>query len=338
MQNKIFILGEAFGEHEERERTCFVGYSGYELTKMLTEAGINRADCYLSNVFMLRPKGNDISTLCGSKPNGISGYPPLAKSKYVSASYVPELERLGEELVAVNANIIIALGNTAAWALLGRTGISAIRGTTQLSTHTVSGFKVLPTFHPAAVGRDWSLRPIVVVDLMKAKRESEYAELRRPKREIWIEPSIDDILDFQRRYINRSRILSVDIETAGTQITCIGFAGAIDIGIVIPFLDGRKKGRSYWPDAATETRAWGIIQEILEDPNIPKLFQNGLYDIAFLLRSMGIRVMGAAEDTMLLHHALQPEMKKGLGFLGSVYADEGAWKSMREVETIKRDD
>ena len=48
---------------------------------------------------------------------------------------------------------------------------------------------------------------------------------------------------------------------------------------------------------------------------------------------------GAAHDTMLLHHSLQPEMLKGLGFLASVYADEGAWMEMRTKKgTIKQDD
>jgi len=45
------------------------------------------------------------------------------------------------------------------------------------------------------------------------------------------------------------------------------------------------------------------------------------------------------EDTMLLHHALQPESLKSLGFLGSVYSDEGSWKQLRRGRTtIKRDD
>jgi hypothetical protein len=39
---------------------------------------------------------------------------------------------------------------------------------------------------------------------------------------------------------------------------------------------------------------------------------------------------------MLLHHALQPESEKGLGFLGSVYTNEASWKLMR-TSTIKRD-
>ena len=53
---------------------------------------------------------------------------------------------------------------------------------------------------------------------------------------------------------------------------------------------------------------------------------------------MGIKVYGAVEDTMFAHHALQPEMLKGLEFLGSVYTDEGSWKSdHRRTKTIKRD-
>jgi hypothetical protein len=53
---------------------------------------------------------------------------------------------------------------------------------------------------------------------------------------------------------------------------------------------------------------------------------------------MHIKVYGATEDTMLLHHALQPEMLKNLGFLGSIYSDQGTWKGMaKHGKTIKRD-
>ena len=82
-----------------------------------------------------------------------------------------------------------------------------------------------------------------------------------------------------------------------------------------------------------------ITRNILGDIKIKKAFQNGLYDISFLWRAYGIRVMGAEHDTMLLHHALQPESLKGLGFLGSIYTDHGAWKQMRgKVATIKGDE
>jgi hypothetical protein len=44
-------------------------------------------------------------------------------------------------------------------------------------------------------------------------------------------------------------------------------------------------------------------------------------------------------DTMLLHHAMYPELPKSLGFLGSIYTNESAWKLMRQdSEELKRDE
>jgi DNA polymerase I-like protein with 3'-5' exonuclease and polymerase domains len=67
---------------------------------------------------------------------------------------------------------------------------------------------------------------------------------------------------------------------------------------------------------------------LLESP-VTKVFQNGLYDLQYIYQ-MGIRPRNCTEDTMLMHHALYPEMKKGLEFLGSVYTNEASWKLMRK--------
>jgi hypothetical protein len=110
------------------------------------------------------------------------------------------------------------------------------------------------------------------------------------------------------------------------------------LAIVIPFDDERSKGGSYWPTREIESAAWRYIRDVLIDGSIPKLFQNGLYDIAFLWRSYGIGVLGCREDTMLLSHALQPESLKGLGYLSSIYTDHGSWKvEHKDSETIGRD-
>ncbi len=335
---RLFLIGERWGPEEEKEKMPFCGGSGYLLTKMLEDAGIHRADCYLTNVLNFRPPADKLENVCGTKSDGIAGYPTITKGYYLRSEFQGELDRLADEILEVNPNVIVCLGAVALWALLGKTTIKKLRGVTDLSTHTVSGFKLLPTYHPAYISRNWSDRPVTVLDLMKAKRESEFPEIRRPNRQIWIEPSLQDLELFYETYIIGCRILSVDIETAGTRITCIGFAPSRGIGIVIPFADSRKKGGNYWPTTGDELSAWVFVQRILESPSIRKLFQNGLYDIAFLYRAYGIKVANAEEDTMLLHHALQPEALKGLGYLGSVYTDEGSWKSMRKTETIKKDD
>lgn len=336
MQNKVAIIGEAYGEQEEKERTPFVGSSGWLLTSLLQEAGIERSQCFLTNVLNLRPQGNKIENLCTDiKGKRIYGMGPLAKALYLREEYLPELERLQDELLEVNPNVIIALGNTALWALTNSTGISKARGVACLSTHTVTGFKLVPTYHPAYILRNWNERPVTVIDLIKARREAEYPEIRRPKREIWIEPDIADIKVFFAKHIDD--FASVDIETVGNQITCIGFAPNSSIALVVPIFDFRKKDRCYWLQR-DEYTVWMMLKSVLENRRIRKLFQNGMYDVAFLYRSMGIRVYGAEEDTMLMHHALYPESLKGLGFLGSIYCDEMNWKNLRKVATIKGDD
>lgn len=339
MTQSLVLLGEAWGAEEERQRVPFVGATGHELNRILAQAGLRRSDCYLTNVFNRRPSGNKIDLFCGPKALGIDGYPALNKSRYVRAEFQPELDRLAEELAEVNPNLILCLGNVALWAMAGLTAITKYRGTTSLSTHTMSGFKILPTFHPAAIFRTPEIRPIVVADFEKASRERLFPEIRRPFREIWIAPTLTDIRRFFDEFVQGRYLVSIDIETSGRKVKCIGFSPRPDLALVIPFLDPGRMGGNYWSSHGDEVEVWRIIRAALESVHVRKIFQNGLYDIAFLRRALGISVAGALHDTMLLHHSLQPESLKGLGFLGSIYTDEGAWKQLeRHKETIKAED
>ena len=318
----IALVGEAYGEQEERLRLPFVGPSGYLLNQLLEEADIRRADCLVTNVFNLRPSNNDVETLCVPKALDASGLPPIRNGKYLDARYLPELSRLHDELTSCAPNVVVALGGIASWALLHDPRISKIRGTTALS---IWGHKVLPTYHPAAVLRQWEYRPVTLLDLMKAKRESAYPEVRRPRRLIYLEPTIADLWSFYHEHLASARAIAFDIETSGDQITCIGFAPRTDLALVVPFWDPRRGG-NYWATSGDEAEAWRFVRTVLA-LRVPKVTQNGLFDVNFLWSRYGIPVTDWAEDTMLLHHALYPESEKGLGFLGSVYTNESSWKT-----------
>lgn len=336
MTYKIVIVGEAWGAEEEKARAPFIGASGHELTKMLDEAGIRRADCYLTNVFNFRPKDNDLENICTSKADGEASLGPLKAGKYLEKRWVPELHRLMSELRGIRPNIVIALGGTACWALLGGTGISKIRGTVS-GSNVIHNQKVLPIYHPAAILRDWSLRAVTVLDLAKAKRESEFPEIRRPERTVYIEPDLDDMEWFFITHLLSAQMIAIDIETRGNQITCIGFAPSAGISMTVPFVDERKPSNSYWSTIEAESRAWTWVRKACALP-AKKLFQNGLFDMNFMWKGYGIWINNPADDSMLAHHALQPESEKGLGFLGSVYSNESSWKLLnRKSTTIKRD-
>lgn len=316
------MVGEAFGSQENIVKQPFIGQSGQELTRMISDAGFSRKDCFLTNVFPFHPPANNLELICTSKKELPKGYPmPMLKQgKYVKPEYLHHVERLKTELEIVRPNIIIALGNTACWALLQNPKITTIRGTVGTST-LIPGAKTIATYHPAGVMREWSWRVIVICDLQKALRESEYPEIRRPKRTVITEPTLDELRTWASK---PTAIYSVDIETAANQVTCIGFARSIDDAIVVKFADQTKPGWSFWADPKDEAKAWGIVREMLHS-RVPKLFQNGIFDLTFLYK-LGFRPCNCIEDTMLLSHAIWPEMKKGLGFLGSIHTSEPAWK------------
>lgn len=335
---RLMIVGEAWGQKEEEVGKPFVGASGWLLNQCLAQAGVDRQDCYVTNVFNLHPSRNEVESFCGPKAEGLSWMPELRKGKYVRKEYEKELIRLFQEVEREAPNAILALGATAAWAFLNTSGIKAVRGAVASAApgletsnlpeiaRRMAGRKVVPSYHPAAVLRDMSLRPILVSDVDKAKREAASPELHRPKREIWIRPTLADLARFEELYMKGSDLVSADIETRAEQITCFGFSPRPDVCIVIPFF--LENGDSYWPSLDEELVAWSYVRKWLAE--YKTVFQNGMYDMHFSWRKYGLPTPKAAEDTMLLHHAWQPEMEKGLGFLATLYTDEASWKFMRK--------
>jgi len=347
----IALVGEAWGEQENLIKEPFVGASGQELTRMLADAGIPRSDCHLTNVFNQHPPGNDIDYFFKKRLEltAPSPMPSLGSGQYLNPTYYCHLERLWAELEDVAPNLVVALGNTALWALTRQTPkITKQRGAITISQTLKTPRKILPTFHPAAVMRQWNYRVIVVADFIKALRESESPEYIRPRRRIWIQPTIEDLYLFYAQHIEKlekdpaSGLLSVDIETARQEwITCISFAPDPWNAITVPFVDQYNEDNSYWGSLEEEIQAWLWVNARLTGPS-RKVGQNFLYDMQYLIRKspFPIHVRHLVEDSMLKHHALQPEMPKALDFLGSVYTNEAAWKTMRPrgTKTEKREE
>jgi uracil-DNA glycosylase len=321
---RIMFCAEAPGKDEEAQELPLVGASGRLFNQMLARLGIDRTACYITNVIWERPSNNDILKFCVPKkdlPNNYF-YPPVAKGKYLHPDFLTCLPRLRREIEEVQPNVIVAFGNLASWALISQTSISKVRGTVAAST-LAPGRKVIPTYHPAFILRNWSDNITVLMDLRKAKFESEFPEIRRPQRTVWIEPTSLD-LDIILRKLCDAPILSVDIETSPNIITCIGFARDETEAFVIPFYDARQVDGNYWRTYEEELTARQAVQFLLNSRG-QKLFQNGLYDIQKLWQE-GFRVRNATADTMLRHHSLYPQMKKSLGYMGSYLCNEAAWK------------
>lgn len=345
----LCIVGEAFGEFEERNNFPFVGKAGAELYRIMVEAGFpfepisfrhpgalkmkvlwKSTGVHLTNVFMIRPENNKIDLFLAKKKNDdgtvndvCTDLPPVKPGLYLRSEYRKHVDALHEELLSLKPNLIVATGNIPCWAILQTTKISSLRGTVVLTDFG----KVLPVYHPAAILRNYEYRPVTVMDFHKARREMKSPEFSRKRREIWVEPEIEDLWRWWEEYGSKSDLLSIDIETERCkQISEIGIASDSTHALHIPFIVDRAK--SYWKSADEEVAAWKFVRHVMES-DIPKVGQNFLYDFQYLWKVTGIPVRNFQHDTMLLHHALYPGMQKSLGFLGSVYTDEPAWKMLR---------
>lgn len=312
---------------------------------MLRTLGMDLDSIYKTNVFCRQPPDNDIAVGYGvdkaaaSEASKALGPLTLNPTTYIADEHLPELDRLREEIRACNPNVILALGNTACWALLGQSGINNLRGVVHVSHFLGQDqpVKVLPTYHPAAVLRQWEWRVVAIADIEKARTEADSPQFRYDNSELWLNPTIEDLWDFEQRYLLSAKEIAFDVETKRGQITCLSLSPDPSISLAIPFwLEGSNP--HYW-SAKDEIFVWKWVKRWMES-DVPKVMQNGMYDIQYC-RAHGITPRNFLHDTMLMHHSLYSEMRKSLGFLGSIYCNVPSWKFMRTYkreEVVKKDD
>lgn len=327
---KLVILGEAPGADEEAAGEPFVGASGQLLRRRLfPDAGLDISQWHILNTFLKRPPNNDLKEWTATKTElkklGLAPQGDPISKRYLLPEHRWQLEELDERLKALAPDLILCLGSTALWAVSGESAITNFRGNFFKSRYGTA----IATFHPAATLRQWANMPLTWADLNKVKQWLDGSLPAPMKRRLWINPNWLEIAAVWGRFRASKALLGADIETAPTaaQITTISFATASE-GICIPFWD-KATGKSYWPNAAEELKAWKWVRRFAELDN-PKVLQNGMYDAQYLLDApLPIVLKNWIEDTAVAQHAYQPELPKALGTLSSLYLNEPSWKQMR---------
>ena len=156
---RIVFVGEQPGDQEDLQGRPFVGPAGKLLSKALAEAGIERAEAYLTNAvkhFKFEQRGH----------RRIHAKPTAGEVKH----YRPWLMK---ELELVRPKLVVALGATAVLALSGKaTPITRSRGQAQFGPYlgyvTVHPSYLLRLPDPDSKAREYER---FVADLKRAKRE-----------------------------------------------------------------------------------------------------------------------------------------------------------------------
>jgi uracil-DNA glycosylase family 4 len=304
---KIAIVGEAPGATEEANGRPFCGASGQLLNEMLANAGICRRDCYITNVVKTRPPNNDFNIFYRDSKRNLPNDVLLAAHTALHA-----------ELKVVRPNVIIALGNEALRALMGRKlSVENWRGSLLESPCG----KVISTYHPAYILRAYEHRKIAELDLRRAASEQYTPSLNIPPVHTTLNPSLEQCL----AYLNSEPdLVAFDIETFGQNIRCIGFCSEKGKAICIPFFKIRQTHifsgafECAWSEA-DEKLILDAMERFLANPRIRKIAQNFPFDATMLEREFGLEVRGLYMDTMVAFHCCYSELPKGLDFLCSIF-------------------
>ena len=341
MPASTIVVGEFFSSKDKSEGYPFSSPMAKMFKAWMGQNGLDPRQCSFTNVINdVPPIGKGVGGFFTTEEYGVpdlKAFKSGNKVDYLKPQYFPHLEKLWAKINTLRPNLVLACGELACWALTSgtTTSMQASRGRVCEGSSAIPWIKVLPTYSPMQIVMDWSARPVLFFDFEKAGRESQFPEIVRPKRFIHIAESLQDLYSFEADYITKASRLGSDIETAGETITCIGLSTSAERAIVVPFYSDSTPDHNYWPTISEEISAWRWVAKQL-NRGLPVEGQNYTYDMLYYYMKNGIKNSCATDDTMLMHHSMQPELRKGLGFLASLYTDELSWKGMHKLSSSDR--
>lgn len=154
---RVMIVGEAPGRDEDIQGLPFVGAAGKLLDQMFAAIGLNRKDqdpnssFYITNIMPWRPPQNR-----DPNPAEIEMMMPFVK----------------RHIELVQPETLVLMGNISCQALLGKKGITRLRG----NWTEIQGIPTMPMFHPAFLLRSPHAKKDAWNDLLMVKAKLRAAD------------------------------------------------------------------------------------------------------------------------------------------------------------------
>lgn len=326
---KLMIVADCVSYRDLQTKTILCDR---EFDKLLAEAGVIRSQTFVTALIREQVNGQTFDTQVAQTKREITPDHSPLHDRYVKRSVLAGLDLLNQDIDLVRPKIILALGNGPLFALCGRWGIKSWRGSI-LTYTTPKGHTcyVIPTYPPSYIYGVWKDRNIAIHDVRKAWTAANHAQpLRPPEYNFIIEPSFPEAARTLQSLLTRVRSgpakLSVDIETRGGHIACLGLAWSATDAICIPQMRAVVQEMPNWQTRIhywreeEETFLTYLLYQLLTHPNCQVIGQNFIYDAQYIYRHFHF-IPNFARDTMLAQHSMFSSMQKGLDFLSSMYTD-----------------
>lgn len=221
-----------------------------------------------------------------------------------------------EFLERLRPTLLVPLGNYALATLTGYSSIDKWHLSIIPARSLPSMTKTVPLFHPDRINASYGEIPFLIFGMQRIKEEMDFPEIRVVPRVYHTAPTFEQATSFLGQCMF-AEDLSIDIETANGQITCIGFSFNPREAMCIPTLPEN------WSPAEFH-KLWVWVSDVISGPS-RKVFQNYLYDCSYFSK-YGITVRNLWHDTMHAQKFLHPELPKGLDTIARLYTREPYWK------------
>jgi len=302
-----------------------------EFDRMLSEAGANRSQCFISALIKEPCCGQNFESQVAKAKKDIIPDHKALHDKFVKPCVLAGLSRLVADIELVKPKIILGLGNGVLFALTGKWGVKAWRSS--ILEYTTPGghtCHVIPTYTPAYIQMLWKERNIAIHDIRKAWNLACSNEPILPPVECFIaEPSFPEAAKCLQDLLGQVRVsptkLAVDVETRGGHLACIGIAWSETNAICIPqiravvaAMPNWQSRINYWREDE-EAYLTFLLYQLLTHPNAQIIGQNFIYDAQYFYRHLNF-IPRFHRDTMLAQHSMFSSMQKGLDFLSAMYS------------------
>lgn len=308
----IMVLGEAPGEVEVQKSVPFVGPAGRVIRRCLNEAKIDPKNVRFENVVERKLEYNDERVLYHHGNRETPAEELLA--------WYSDLKR---RIELVQPRVIIACGDTALRAITGFNSIGYTH--CYVVPSTVTDCPVVPAYHPAYILRSPEAMHWLTWACVKARKVIEGE--RDPQHHLYTKPRLSGVLNFLKK-CKEVGTIAVDIEKTMSdhRLTTLGIATSAEEAMSI------SMDPSHWEGDQFE-QIWAALVTLMADVTVTKIFHNYIFDCMFM-EHVGMSVNGTIEDTMLMAHALNPELPKGLADMARLYCFCPPWKEKHDWSNL----
>ncbi len=285
----------------------FSGALRSTIENYLNKANISPANCFfvtmhykVPNFWVKKPKTKDSWMVV-----------PEKKQAFYTA--------LDDYVEKINPKIIAVYNDEATLLMLtGNKSISLCRG----SVYKYKGIPVIILDDITKVKFVKEHSWLMLQDLSKLRRWYTDAKYTEPKFTYTVCRNVSDVAKAVE-FLSKCIIETIDIETTGIVISCIGYTGVDSSGsvrsFVIPFVDTTKPGNCFWDSEEDEIQVWDLVRKIHSSP-VVKILQGGGYDAAYFIR-YNICTRNYFIDTANMFHSIWCETGKKLNYIASIMVD-----------------